>query len=77
MADSVIGRRKKARGLLRSTSALRKGVTAGQFGESPTSEGEAIKQLNSEANEIQGSDPKLADDLRRQALQIARERRKR
>lgn len=77
MADNVIGRRKRARGLLRSTSALRKGVTAGQFSDSPTSEGEAIKQLNAEANEVSGSDPKLADDLRRQALRIARERRKR
>lgn len=77
MADDVIGRRKKGRGLLRSTSALRKGITAGQFGESPESEGDAIKQLNAEANRLQGSDPKLADQLRRQALQIARERRKR
>ena len=80
MADSLIGRRKRGKELLRSTSSLfSTGKTAGMTGisEDVADSGAAIKALNAEANRIGKSDPTLADDLRKRALKIANMRKRR
>jgi hypothetical protein len=80
MADSLIGRRRKAKELLRSTSSMyATGRTAGMTGisEDVADAGAAIKALNAEANRIGKSDAKLADDLRKRALKIANMRKRR
>jgi hypothetical protein len=80
MADSLIGRRKKAKELLRSTSSMyATGRSAGMTGisEDVAESGFAIKMLNAEADRLTKSDPRLADQLRKRALKIANMRKRR